>query len=158
MRLFLAAMLIAASPTFASEIESTQDAVVDCLARIGDETEWAECRKIMFEPCTGHEVGSENHIICLEGHKLDWQTYMEDYRQLLDTKLTTSGSSMLAELMGQWFGYMAARCNDVAVARASISEEAAKLGCEIAELAGITAEFDACLDGRSTTPYCVIEE
>jgi hypothetical protein len=112
---------------------------------------------MIFAPCGEHTVGTDTHAACLLKQKTDWESEMNNQQEVLVEKLTLSGNSMLAELMGNWFSYREARCNEVAEARPEAGKSA-KLGCEVAEIAGITAEFQACLEGRSTTPYCTIKE
>lgn len=136
---------------------TNQTLVLNCLAQIGEETSWQECRGMIFAPCQEHAVGSDTHSACLLKQKTDWQNEMSNQQEELVEKLTLSGNSMLAELMGNWFTYREARCNDVAAARPQAGKSA-RLGCEVTEIAGITAEFQACLEGRSTTPYCKIKE
>lgn len=136
---------------------TNQTLVLNCLAQIGEETSWQECRGMIFAPCQEHKVGTDTHSACLLKQKTDWENEMSNQQEVLVEKLTLSGNSMLAELMGNWFSYREARCSEVAQARPEAGKSA-KLGCEVAEIAGITAEFQACLEGRSTTPYCTIKE
>jgi len=136
---------------------TNQTLVLNCLAQIGEETSWEQCRGMMFAPCGEHKVGTDTHSACLLKQKTDWETEMSNQQEVLVEKLTPSGNSMLAELMGNWFSYREARCNEVAEARPEAGKSA-KLGCEVTEIAGITAEFQACIEGRSTTPYCTIKE
>ena len=136
---------------------TNQTLVLNCLAQIGEETSWQQCRGMIFAPCGEHTVGTDTHSACLLKQKTDWENEMSNQQEILIEKLTLSGNSMLAELMGNWFSYREARCNEVAEARPEAGRSA-KLGCEVAEIAGITAEFQACLEGRSTTPYCTIKE
>lgn len=145
------------SPAKAQTPITNQTLVLNCLAQIGEETSWPECRGMMFAPCGEHKVGTDTHGACLLKQKQDWENEMSNQQEALIGKLTLSGNSMLAELMGNWYSYREARCNEVAAERPE-AENSAKLGCEVAEIAGITAEFQACLEGRSTTPYCTIRE
>ncbi len=151
-------LLLVAAPAQASEIENDQDVVLDCVSRIDGGTTWDQCRRLMFLPCEKHEVGSEPHLACLSTERTAWKDYMESYREQLDEKLTAGGSAMLSDLIGQWVGYVSQHCGEVARSKEDISADAARSGCEIAETVGITAEFFACLDGRSTSPYCTIQE
>ena len=153
---FLIAMVTAFGPAHAQPI-TNQDLVLDCLARIGDETTWQECRGMMFAPCQEHKVGTDTHVACLMGEKTDWEGEMSDIQTSLLEKLTPTGNNTLAELMRDWFEFRETRCNDVAAARPSAAKSA-RLGCEVTEIAGITAEFHACLEGRSTTQYCMLKE
>ena len=136
---------------------TNQTLVLNCLAVIGEETSWEQCRDMMFASCQEHTIGTATHQSCLLKQKTDWENEMNSQQEVLVEKLTLSGNSMLAELMGNWFSYRETRCNEVAEARPETGASA-KLGCEVAEIAGITAEFEACLEGRSITPYCTIKE
>lgn len=156
MRIFLASLMLLTTPALAQPI-TNQTLVLNCLAVIGDETSWQECRGMMFAPCQEHSVGTATHQSCLLKQKTDWENEMADQQELLVEKLTLPGNSMLAELMGNWFSYRETLCNDLAEAKPEAGNSA-KLGCEVAEIAGITAEFQACLEGRSTTPYCTVKE
>lgn len=156
MRTLLILLLLGITPAKAQPI-TNQTLVLNCLAQIGEETSWQQCRGMIFAPCQEHTVGTDTHSVCLLKQKTDWETEMADQQEMLVEKLTLSGNSMLAELMGNWFSYREARCNEVASTRPEAGKSA-KLGCEVAEIAGITAEFQACLEGRSTTPYCTIKE
>lgn len=156
MRAILILLLLGITPVSAQPI-TNQKLVLNCLAQLGEETSWQQCRGMIFAPCQEHTVGTDTHGACLLKQKTDWETEMSNHQEVLVEKLTLSGNSMLAELMGNWFSYREARCNEVAEARPE-AEKSAKLGCEVAEIAGITAEFQACLEGRSTTPYCTIKE
>ncbi len=156
MRILAAIFFLGIIPASAQPV-TNQDIVLACLAQIGEETTWRECRGMMFAPCQEHSVGTDTHAACLLKQKADWEAKMTSTQELLVEKLTLSGNSMLAELMGNWFSYREARCSEVALTRLEAGKSA-KLGCEVAEIAGITAEFEACLEGRSTTPYCTIKE
>ena len=156
MRFLVALFMLVLTPANA-QLVTNQDLVLNCLAQIGEETSWQECRGMIFAPCQEHTVGTDTHSACLLKEKINWETEMNNSQEVLVEKLTLSGNSMLAELMGNWFTYREARCNEVAQTRPEAGKSA-KLGCEVAEIAGITAEFEACLEGRSTTPYCTIKE
>ena len=158
MRLILIALLLIATPAYASEVETQQDAVLACLSKMDTDTSWAECRSMLFEPCAEETVGSESHLTCLASEKKAWQGEMDLRRDLLNEKLTTNGSAMMTDLLGQWFGYVANKCQAVADEKAGISSEAAFAGCEISEIAGITLDFETCLKGNSTSPYCIHKE
>ena len=162
MRLILAlgASLLLALPLGAEEagLSEEQAQVLTCLDGMGAGTEWGQCVGLMFAPCADQDVGSEGHVACLTQLHSDWRVSMDGARTGLMAELTSTGSTELAQLMGQWFGLVAQNCSDVAVAKEPGFAEAAQLGCEISEMAGVTSEFVACHEGRSTAPYCVIQE
>jgi len=150
------AFMIAVPASNAQPI-TNQDLVLDCLARIGDETSWQECRGMMFAPCQEHKLGTDTHAACLTGEKNGWESKISDFQEELVSKLTKTGNKILAELMSNWVEFRDARCSEVAASNAS-AEKSVRLGCEITEIAGLTAEFQACLEGRSTTQYCMLKE
>lgn len=132
--------------------------VLDCVSRMDAQTTWDQCRRLMFLPCESHKVGSESHLTCLNEEKLHWTKIRDGFHTALVGKLNSTGSAMLTDLTGQWYGFVGQKCGLVAKEKASISADAARSGCEISEIVGLSAELLACLDGRSTSPYCTIEK
>ena len=132
--------------------------VLTCLEAMSVDTTWGQCVTLLFAPCAELAVGSEDHVSCLTDEHRAWQGAMDGERTRLLAGLTSAGASELTELMGQWFGYVAQKCGAVAAGKPATGAEAAQLGCEISEIAGVTAEFVACRAGRSTAPYCVMQE
>ncbi|MDR6264424.1 hypothetical protein [Roseobacter sp. N2S] len=137
---------------------SVQDQAVACLSTMGAQTTWDQCRGALFEPCAQDAVGSAPHLACLQVQKTDWRGHLDAKTEVLNARLTPEGSGQLSELLGQWFGFVGNKCSAVAQAKADISADAAMLGCEISEFAGLATEFDSCLQGDSTSPYCTLKE
>jgi len=160
MRLCFAILLAAGLGIAPATAEMTprQEAVLGCLGAMGAGTNWGQCVGLMFEPCADQEVGSDGHVACLTAEHAAWQAAFDSTRVALVARLTSTGSSELTLLMGQWFGYVAQKCAEVASSKSGSLAEAAQLGCEISEIAGVTEEFVACHQARSTAPYCVIQE
>lgn len=148
----------AGGPQSAVAQGAVQDQVVACLSTMGAQTTWDQCRRGLFEPCAQETVGSEPHLTCLQTQKNDWRLHLDAKTDALNTRLTTEGSGQLTDLLGQWFGYVGNKCTAVAQEKADISADAALLGCEISEFAGLATEFDSCLQGNSTSPYCTLKE
>ena len=142
----------------ASKASDSHATILDCVSRMDVSTTWDQCRRMMFLPCENDAVGSEPHITCLKEEKSSWSSKREHLFDEVNAKLTLEGSASLVDLIGQWIGYVGQKCGDVAKAKADISSEAAQLGCEISENVGLSAELKACLDDRSTAPYCVFKE
>jgi len=142
----------------APEEDVRRQAVLGCLAEMDVSTTWDQCRTQMFAACAGLEVGAADHLACLTEDKAGWQALMTGYQAVLTERLTSAALLDLTGLMGQWTGYVGQKCADVGEARAEISREAAVLGCEISEIAGLTVEFAACDAGQSTAPYCTLKE
>jgi len=157
----LAAVLLA-SPAVAQSprggATAKQQAVLSCIEGVGVSTEWGQCLGLMFGACEGKEVGGAAHLGCLTEEYQGWQIAMAGEREALVEVLTATGASELTVLMGQWFGYVAQKCSAVAAQKDASVAQVAQLGCEISEIAGVTAEFVACRQRRSTAPYCVIQE
>lgn len=149
---------LAALPAAAQDA-SVQNRAVACLSGMEQgETSWPACRRLLFHPCETYTVGDADHLTCLAEQKADWRAHLDTKTQTLNKRLTTDGSGQLSDLLGQWFGYVGNKCNAVAQEKADISADAARLGCEISEFAGLSTEFDSCLQGYSTSPYCIMQE
>ena len=145
-----------AAPAIASETH--QDAVLGCLAEVGASTEWNTCLNLMFEPCVGDEVGSEGHVACLIQQKENWRKAKIETELEVLNRLTDAGVAELGNVMLGWPKFVDDKCTAVGEARANISRNAAKLGCEISEHVLITNEFRACLQGNSGEDYCTFKD
>jgi len=148
-------MVLPIHKTYAQTSVNNQTVVLDCLATVGDETSWEECRGMIFSPCEEHTAGTTVHLSCLLKQKTDWENRMADTQENLLERLTPEGNSMLAELMSQWGVFRDSRCDGIANSQPG-GERPARLGCEIMEIAALTAEFEACIAGRSQTSYCML--
>jgi hypothetical protein len=158
-RLILAAALVMPTGlTAAPGLSDHQSGVVSCLEQMENGTTWAQCVNLMFSPCADQEVGSAGHVACLTGQRDAWRDSKELLQRELIPVLTVAGGTEMVNLMGQWTGYVGQKCAAVGLANESTGSEAATLGCEVSEYAGITVEFAACYDKISTAPYCVHEE
>ncbi len=140
--------------TEAESVPEDQILVLACLENIEQSTTWGQCLNLMFQPCAQQEVGSDGHANCLRSERTRWRATMENLQEQVFDVITVSGGSELAGVMGQWTGYVAQKCQEVAATRAETGPESARLGCEITEFVGLTGEFAACLEGRSNAPYC----
>jgi hypothetical protein len=156
-RLFSWVLLVISAIIFATTVaraETTQDTVLGCFADIGASSDWNQCLNTMFAPCADDEVGSEAHLMCLTSQRNDWQTTKFATETALLDRLSEPGLEELSGLMLAWPKFVKDKCAAVAESRAGISYDAASLGCEISELALLTNEMSACLDGRSNEDYC----
>ncbi|WP_281856247.1 hypothetical protein [Litoreibacter halocynthiae] len=153
--------LIAALTTTPAMAQDTiaQDKVLvlACLETMEAGTTWPQCVELMFQPCVSHEVGTAAHATCLGGVREEWSGTVKTLQDEVIEAVTSEGSSELLDLMGQWTGYVVQKCQDVAVSKPD-GAESARLGCEISELAGLSGEFAACLEGRSSAGYCEIKQ
>ncbi|MEM9427656.1 MAG: hypothetical protein AAGA06_13245 [Pseudomonadota bacterium] len=156
MRIWSWVMLVIAAIAFATAIraDTQQQDVLGCFDGIGGETEWNQCLNLMFAPCADEDVGSEAHIGCLGQEREGWRQAKLSVEADILARLTEPGMEVLSGLMLAWPQFVEDKCKAVAESRAAISYDAASLGCQISELALLTNEMTACLDGRSTEEYC----
>ncbi|PTX56576.1 hypothetical protein C8N43_1235 [Litoreibacter ponti] len=153
--LTLIAALMAA-PTVAqanTTIAEDKVLVLACLENMGTTTQWPQCVELMFQPCVSHEVGTDAHAACLGEVRKGWVTTVEILQKDLTDAITLDASAEVLDIMGQWTGYVVQKCQAQAASRET-GAESARLGCEISEMAGLSGEFAACIEGRSTAQYC----
>ena len=149
---------LAVSPAIA-ETPLAQDKilVLACLENMEQGTTWPQCVELMFQRCVSHEVGTDAHAACLSEVREDWSGTVKDLQGQVIEAVTSSGSSELLDLMGQWTGYVVQKCQEVADTKTT-GAQSARLGCEVSELAGLSGELAACLEGRSSAGYCEFKE
>ncbi|WGI23382.1 hypothetical protein [Amylibacter sp. IMCC11727] len=161
-RTFIAASIAGctafASAAQASETETRQTQTVACLSKMDNGTTWEQCRTMMFEPCAELELGSAPHLACLKSEKADWRVHLDANITKLNSSLSMDGAAQLTELLVSWNDYLGKKCSAVAESRKGAGQEAAYVGCEISEYAGVAAEFDTCLSGKSLQPYCKFQQ
>ncbi len=144
--------------TMMARAEAQQDAVLNCFSEMESGMAWEKCLETMFAPCADEEVGSQEHVGCLSRERENWRAAKLDVEGDVIARLSEDGMTELSGLMLAWPKFVEDKCNAVAETRASISFEAAELGCQISELALLTNEMTACLEGRSTEAYCQIRD
>ena len=132
--------------------------VLACVENLETSTTWAQCTTMMFQPCADEEVGSGGHVACLGGQRTGWQAALETLEAKVFEAITPVAAGELKDLLGGWTKFVAQKCQQVAKDRAGTGAEAALRGCEIAEMVGLSSEYAACLEGRSTAPFCKIAE
>lgn len=128
-----------------------------CTENLGGSTTWQQCLNLIFSACATDEVGGESHLACLEDTRKGWIATVDNLQKDVISSITAEGALELANLRGEWTGYVINKCQSVAGARPVERREAARLGCEITEMVGFSAELDACREGRSAAQYCRIE-
>ena len=128
-----------------------------CLENLGTKSTWNQCLGQLFAPCLGDAVGSESHVRCLKGQREDWSVSMTLLQAEVTDAITLKAATEMSEILGGWVNYVSQKCEAVSV-NASISADSARLGCQITEFAGLTGEYAACLEGRSTAEYCVLKD
>ena len=83
------------------------------------------------------------------------------YRLLLQGDVTKASTGKSAEELGSiwggWINDVAQKCQADGYPEGNLPLAAKQLGCQITELAGLSGEYAACLEGRSTADYCVLK-
>ncbi|MCG6884987.1 MAG: hypothetical protein LJE62_14650 [Silicimonas sp.] len=161
MRLFTWVLLVASAVIWATTMvhgDTLHDEVLSCFDEVDTTTNWNTCLGTMFAPCAKVEVGSDDHIACLKQQRESWFAAKTGAEEKVVSRLSEDGMAELSGLMLAWPKFVEDKCNAVAESRASISFEAAALGCQISELALMTNEMSACLEGRSTEAYCQLRD
>jgi hypothetical protein len=128
-----------------------------CLENLGTKSTWNQCLGQLFAPCVGDDVGSESHVRCLKGQREDWSVSMTLLQAEVTDAITLKAATEMSEILGGWVNYVSQKCEAVSV-NASVSADAARLGCQITEFAGLAGEYAACLEGRSTADFCVLKD
>ncbi len=157
-----AVLALLTGPALAESQESVltqeQTVVLACVERLDaaeQATQWPQCVNLIFAPCAQETVGSAPHLTCLTEERVSWNSAVEGLQAQVMEAVTPEGASTLTDLLDQWTDYVALKCNAVAREKAGISADAAQIGCEVAEMVGLSGEYAACLEGRSTAPFCV---
>ncbi|MEP3345515.1 MAG: hypothetical protein ABJN34_11745 [Litoreibacter sp.] len=154
----LVAVLIGTPVVADTTIAQDKVLVLACLENMEQgSTTWPQCVELMFQPCVSHEVGTDAHVTCLGGMREEWSGTVQTLQTHVIEAVTSGGAFELLDLMGQWTGYVAQKCQEVASTKPT-GAESARLGCEVSEFAGLSSEFAACLDGRSAAGYCEFKE
>ena len=157
-RIFGVLALGAAAPVWAEALPDNHAAVVACLSGMDQGGTWERCMEELFSPCAEHGVASDAHLACLMSEREGWLSTVEVQQAAVTAELTTKGAMELGQVMGHWFGFVANKCNGVGAQFSGTGAEAAYVGCEISEMAGLIVELQACQGGRSTAQYCVKAE
>ena len=159
MRSLAFATLLLASPAVAEDLPIAEDklVVLACLEQMEITTTWPQCINLMFEPCADEGPGSDAHATCLTSIRDDWRGSVKVLQDEVMSRVTTEGANQVLNLIVIWSDFVTQKCEQVAQSRPG-GADSARLGCEVSELAGLTDEFAACLEGRSTAEYCVFKE
>ena len=132
--------------------------VMACLENMGTNSSWNQCLGLIFAPCATDEVGSETHVACLQVQREHWTTSMQLLQTDVTDAITLKSAEDLSEILSGWINYVSQKCQageDVADTSALAAKQ---LGCQITEIAGLSGEYAACLEGRSTADYCVLKD
>jgi hypothetical protein len=129
-----------------------------CLENMGASTSWNQCLGLIFAPCLEVEVGSEAHVSCLQGQREKWSTSMQFLQKDVTDAITLKSAEDLFEILSGWIRYVSQKCQAGEDATDNSATAAKQLGCQITELVGLSGEYAACLEGRSTADYCVLKD
>ena len=157
MRTALASMfcVAAATPALAQDaFDDHQKEVLNCLAQMENGATWESCLNVLFSPCAEQDVGGEEHVICLTEQREVWTGTKNGLQADLVNMLTAEGGTQMMNILHQWHGYVGDKCSQVSQQYEESGAESAKLGCEISELTGLTAELALCHEKASTAPFC----
>lgn len=128
-----------------------------CLENMEGSTTWNQCLGLIFAPCLEDAVGSEAHVFCLQGQRKDWNGSMQLLQSDVTDAITLKSAEDLAKILSGWINYVSQKCQAGADPTGNPAVAVKQLGCQITEIVGLTGEYAACLEGRSTAEYCVLK-
>ena len=129
-----------------------------CLENMGQSTSWGQCLGLIFEPCVSLEVASEAHLTCLQSEREGWTATMRLLQEDVTEAITVKSAEDLAGILSGWINYVSQKCQADGDPEGKPRLAAKQLGCQITELVGLSGEYAACLEGRSTADYCVLKD
>ena len=129
-----------------------------CLENMGASTSWNQCLGLIFAPCLEDEVGSEVHVNCLQDQRENWSASMQFLQEDVTDAITLKSAEDLFEILSGWINYVSQKCQAGEDATDNSAMVVKQLGCQITELVGLSGEYAACLEGRSTAEYCVLKD
>lgn len=132
--------------------------VMACLENMEASTTWNQCLGLIFAPCAGNEIASEAHVACLQAQRKDWNESMQVLQSDVTDAITLKSAEDLAKILSGWINYVSQKCQAGTDATDNPEVAAKQLGCQITELAGLSGEYAACLEGRSTADYCILKD
>ena len=71
--------------------------------------------------------------------------------------ITLKSAEDLAKSLSGWINYVSQKCQAGADPTGNPAVAVKQLGCQITEIVGLTGEYAACLEGRTTAEYCVLK-
>ena len=153
------ASLVLTTGAQARDIEIAEDKVLvmGCLEQLEQTTTWGQCVQLMFAPCADEVVATDAHAACLSDIRDEWVGTVDVLQGTLLEAVTPKSRIEILDLLSQWNSYVDQRCTAVAADKQT-GKLSARLGCEVSEIAGLSGEFAACLEGRSTAEYCEFKE
>ena len=128
-----------------------------CLENMEASTTWNQCLGLIFKPCLEDVVGSEAHVSCLQGQRKGWNGSMQLLQSDVTDAITLKSAEDLAKILSGWINYVSQKCQAGADPTGNPAVAVKQLGCQITEIVGLTGEYAACLEGRSTAEYCILK-
>ena len=128
-----------------------------CLENMEGSTTWNQCLGLIFAPCLEDAVGSEAHVSCLRGQRKAWNGSMQLLQSDVTDAITLKSAEDLAKILSGWINYVSQKCQAGASPTGTPTVTVKQLGCQITEIVGLTGEYAACLEGRTTAEYCVLK-
>ena len=128
-----------------------------CLENMEASTTWNQCLGLIFKPCLEDVVGSEAHVSCLQIQRKGWNGSMQLLQSDVTDAITLKSAEDLAKILSGWINYVSQKCQAGADPTGNPAVAVKQLGCQITEIVGLTGEYAACLEGRSTAEYCVLK-
>ena len=130
---------------------------IACLENMEVSTTWNQCLGFIFAPCLEYAVGSERHVLCLQGQRKDWNGSMQLLQSNVTDAITLKSAEDLTKILSSWINYVSQKCQAGVDPTGKPAVVVKQLGCQITEIVGLTGEYAACLEGRSTAEYCVLK-
>ena len=128
-----------------------------CLENMEGSTTWNQCLGLIFAPCLEDAIGSEVHVSCLQGQRKDWNGSMQLLQSDVTDAITLKSAEDLIKILSGWINYVSQKCQAGAASKGNPALAVKQLGCQITEIVGLTGEYAACLEGRSTAEYCILK-
>ena len=130
---------------------------IACLENMEASSTWSQCLGLIFAPCLEDVVGSEPHVSCLQGQRKDWNGSMQLLQSDVTDAITLKSAEDLTKILSGWINYVSQKCQSGGDPTGNPALAVKQLGCQITEIVGLTGEYAACLEGRSTAEYCILK-
>lgn len=150
---------------FVNQAIANEEKVIDddhvlalaCLEQMDINTTWEQCVFQIFKECTDHSIGTDDHVACLEDLKEEWNVSVTALQSKVLEDVTPAGGTELLEVFEGWVKFVSQKCEQQSLNKEAGPANSARLGCQITEMVGLSGEFAACLEGRSTWDYCKLK-
>jgi len=119
---------------------------------------WAECRARIVAPCHALSAFGPEHLTCLRHEREQCVAFLNNEVAQVSAELTDGAARDLPALMEGWHVPVAPKCEMVSADRAHISADAAWLGCEIVETAGLSLAMQQYRFGQADADFCDLKD